>query len=253
MLDSLKKIIKNAGTMILEAKEIHSHTKSGARDIVTEWDYKVQDYVKTELAKLAPDASFLGEEGERENINKEKCFIVDPIDGTMNFRSGIKKSACSIAYAENGKVQIGLVYDPYLDELFYAERGKGSYCNGEPLHALQGAMDKGITIFGTSPYDSQKTESTFKLAKLCYDNTLDLRRFGAATLDFCYVASGRAVLFFEGSLCPWDFAAGSLIAEEQGIILRTWDNEPLDLFERQSVVCGNPEAVEQWFCLYKSI
>lgn len=253
MLDSLKNIIKTAGAMMRDAKDIHGRTKSNARDIVTEWDYKVQDYVKAELLKLVPDASFLGEEGERESINKDKCFIVDPIDGTMNFRHGIKKSACSIAYVENGELSMGLVYDPYLDELFYAEKGKGSFCNGEPIKPIDGGMDKGITIFGTSPYHSDNDESTFTLARLCYGKSLDLRRFGAATLDICYIASGRAVIFFEGSLSPWDFAAGKLIAEEQGIVLRTWDNKPLDLFERQSIVCGNPKAIEQWFEIYKSI
>lgn len=253
MPDSLKNIIRNAGKMMVEAKEIHSRNKTGARDIVTEWDYKVQEYVRAELLKLVPDAGFLGEEGERESINKNKCFIVDPIDGTMNFRYGIKKSACSIAYVENGEVEIGLVYDPYLDELFHAEKGKGSFCNDKAIRAIDGNMDKGITIFGTSPYRSENDDKTFQLAKLCYGRTLDLRRFGAATLDLCYIASGRAVIFFEGSLCPWDFAAGKLIAEEQGVVLRNWDNEPLDIFDRQSVVCGNQKAVEEWFEIYNSI
>lgn len=247
MLNSLKQIILNAGKMIRNAQDIHSHEKTSFRDIVTQWDMRVQEYIKNELTKLAHDADFLGEEGEQSAVKHDKCFIVDPIDGTCNFRYGIRKSACSIAYVEHGVIEFGLVYDPYLDELFYAEHGKGSYCNGNAIHALSGTMENGITIFGTNPYHSNTIDDTFALAKACYSKTMDLRRFGAASLDICYVASGRAILFFEGNLCPWDFAAGKLIAEEQGLLLRNWDNKELDIFKNQGIVCANKLACEQWF------
>lgn len=247
MLTQIQDIIRSAGQQMRSADKIQSETKTSYRDIVTLYDVQIQDYLKEQLLKLAPKADFIGEESKDNKSSSEQCFIVDPIDGTANFRYGLCKSACSIAYAEHGEVLLGCIYDPYLDELFYAEKGKGSYCNGKPLRSLQGRLDQGITIFGTNPYHADTTEQTFALAKLCYKNTMDLRHFGAASVDFCYVAAGRAILFFEGGLSPWDFAAGRLIAAEQGLLCKTWEGKELNLFTRNSVVCGNAEAVAQWF------
>ncbi len=252
MLAQIQRIIKEAGRIIRSARNIESHNKSSYRDIVTDYDLQVQDYVKAELLKLAPDADFIGEESSTNKTYSEKCFIVDPIDGTANFRYGLQKSACSIAYAERGEVLLGCVYDPYLDELFYAEKGKGSFCNGKALHPLSGGMQRGICIFGTSPYQSSSTEETFALAKLCFERSMDVRRLGAAALDLCYVADGRAILFFEGNLQAWDFAAGRLIAAEQGLLTKTWDGEEPDLFRPTSIVCANAEAVAEWMEMRKT-
>lgn len=253
MLENIKQIIKEAGRIIRSAHHIESNKKSNFRDIVTKYDLEVQDFVQAELAKLVPNADFIGEEQKNNTSTSAKCFIVDPIDGTANFRYGFQKSACSIAYAEQGEVLLGCVYDPYLDELFYAEKGKGAYCNGRPLVPLSGGLNQGIAIFGTSPYAPETTAQTFALAQLCYGESMDLRRFGAAALDLCYVADGRAICFFEGSLSPWDFAAGKCIIEEVGLCMRTWEDDSMNLFAKNSCICGNPEAVEQWFGLLRKV
>ncbi len=253
MFEQLVEAVLQAGRQMKQAANIESHQKTGFRDIVTQYDVNIQNFLQAELRNIAPYAGFIGEESGQEARLTEACFICDPIDGTSNFRFGLMRSACSLAYLENGVTQIGITYDPYTDELFTAQRGKGAYCNGKPIKALQGTMENGITIFGTNPYYANTVEDTFALAKLCYQNTMDLRRFGAATLDLCYVAAGRAILFFEGSLAPWDFAAGKLIAEECGLVCKDWQGKDIAPLSRSSIVCGNPAALEQWFALYKQV
>ena len=248
----IKRIIRGAGQQIREARDIHARVKSNFRDLVTPYDLQIQKYLQSELSALLPEAAFIGEEDTGSGksslsaVEAERCFIVDPIDGTTNFCFGLKKSCTAIAYAEKGTVMAAAVYDPFLDELFWAERGKGAYLGEERLHGSRGPLEEGIFIFGTSAY-GEDDDLSFALIRECYERSISLRRLGSAELDLCNVAAGRASLYFEGALFPWDIAAGSLICEEAGMQVFNWEHRPIELDKKESVVAGNAETLAQWF------
>ena len=181
------------------------------------------------------------EEGGDTATNRGRWFVVDPIDGTTNFIKDCHMSCISVALVEDGLVQLGVVYNPYLDEMFWAVRGTGAYCNGKQLRVSDQPLSNGLVLFGTSPYHEELHEESFRLAYQYFRQALDIRRSGSAALDLCAIAAGRAELFFELELAPWDYAAGSLMIEEAGGIISTMDGEPL-VFDRPcSVLARNRE------------
>ncbi|NMD38793.1 MAG: inositol monophosphatase [Christensenellaceae bacterium] len=256
MEQSIFKIIKQAGQMMLDAKldSLDTHSKTNFRDVVTDYDIKIQQFLKEELLKICSDALFIGEESDSNPKNYyKKAFIVDPIDGTANFTFGYRHSCCSIAYVEDDKVIMGAVYNPYMDELFSAKKGEGAKLNGKPIKVMDGNLKDGIVIFGTSPYSTSATETTFKLAKATYEASMDVRRTGSAALDLCYVAAGRNILYFEGNLAPWDYAAAAFILEEAGGVYSDWNEAPMTLRDKTSIVGANPKAYKEWLKLKDSV
>ena len=206
-----------AAELMLRARDILAERKSGRRDVVTEYDRRVQALLMKLLKKAVPDAHFFCEEmAERDRLDAEHLFIIDPIDGTMNFVHGFHHSCISVAYAERGEVLTGAVYNPYADEMFAAVRGGGAFLNGSAIHVTDAGLRESVVCFGTSPYDASLAGRTFALAKTLFDASLDLRREGSAALDLCTVAAGRAGLYFELQTSLWDYAAGALIVREAG-------------------------------------
>lgn len=211
--------------------------KAGSANFVTEYDKKVQEMLRSKLAKILPDALFIGEEGETASYSdKGRFFIVDPIDGTTNFIKDYRVSCISVALVEDGCVTIGMVYNPYMNELFWAKRGEGAYCNGRPLKVSEQPLGNGIVIFGTSPYDETLSERSFKKAYEYFKQSMDIRRSGSAALDLCSIAAGRAELFFELILQPWDYAAGVLLVEEAGGKVTTVDGGKVSLDKGCSIL-----------------
>ena len=139
----------------------------------------------------------------------------------------------------DGAVELGVIYNPYHDELFTARRGRGAFCNGRAIHVSSEPLENGIVIFGTSPYNEEAGEKSFRLAYEYHRRALDVRRTGSAAIDLCNIAAGRAELFFELVLSPWDYAAGSLIVEEAGGIVTDADGRALSLDRKCSVVARN--------------
>jgi myo-inositol-1(or 4)-monophosphatase len=254
MFDKLSSIVRRAGDIILSAdmNKAELEVKSGPGDFVTKYDRAVQDMLCDELKKVLPEAEFIGEETGLVNRKRNGyCFIVDPIDGTTNFAWNYRHSAVSIGLAHQEKIVIGLVYNPYTDELFYAEAGKGAYLNGKHIYASERRLKNGLVCFGSSPYDKTKADATFSLAKLLYKNSLDVRRSGSAALDICYIACGRCELFYEMTLSPWDYAAASLIVSEAGGMITTLQGESLQFDDKTSVLAGGSEAYDDFWHVYK--
>ena len=245
MTNELKAIcglVRDCGGIIRGAdrENIRIDAKSGPADFVTDYDKKVQNALQRGLADIIPDAHFIGEEGSTRLFDdKGKFFIVDPIDGTTNFIKNLHASAISVALAVDGAVELGVIYNPYLDELFTARRGRGAFCNGSQLHVSSEPLENALVIFGTSPYREDLSEKSFKLAYAYLKKAVDVRRSGSAALDLCAVAAGRADLFFELSLSPWDYAAGALIVEEAGGIASDADGGKLAYDHPCSVVARN--------------
>lgn len=242
MLQKMIPIVREAGKIVLSARDIwsHTHEKGGAADLVTEYDVAVENFLKENLLPLIPSSIFFGEE-EAENSDPTQgwAFIVDPIDGTTNFVRGLKQSAISVALAYDGVLEFGIVLDPYKDELFYAERGAGAYLNGTPIHVSSRPLEQGIFGMGTAIYRREYLEPTMRITTELFKRSCDFRRLGAAALDLCNVACGRTDLFFEYSLCPWDHAAGGLIITEAGGYICTLEGGPVSLTDRCSVWASN--------------
>ena len=245
-LDQIIDLVRECGQLVKDAdrRNLHVDSKAGHANFVTDYDKKVQDRLKGGLLKIMPDAHFMGEEGTTQEFSpKGKFFIVDPIDGTTNFIKDFRASCISVALVVDGTAELGAIHNPYLDEMFTATRGQGAFCNGRRLHVSEDPVENGIVVFGTAPYREELAERTFKLAYAYFKKALDVRRSGSAALDLCTVAAGRAALFFELFLSPWDFAAGALIVTEAGGIVTDCDGRPIAYDRPCSVVARNRAAV----------
>ena len=242
LLAKIEKVVREAGKIVLSAKDIESvtHTKSSKADLVTAYDVRVENFLKENLLPLVPGALFFGEE-EKENKNPEDnwVFIVDPIDGTANFVHGMAHSAVSVALAKGCEVQYAVCYHPYRDEMFTAKRGGGAFCNGKPIHVSDTPIEEGIFAFGTAPYNKALHPATLNLISQLYERSCDMRRMGSAVLDLCYLAIGRTDLFFEYELSPWDYAAASLVVEEAGGKITTLQGEKIPVIKKCSVFASN--------------
>ena len=242
MLEEIISIVREAGELVLTARDVpaRTHEKTSAADLVTEYDVAVESFLREKLLALLPEAVFFGEEeAGPEHPEKGWAFIVDPIDGTANFVRGLRQSAVSVGLARDGVVEYGVVYDPYKDEMFSGRRGGGAFCNGAPIHVSDKPLSEGIFAMGTALYRPELSLPTMNLTRQLFQRSCDFRRMGAAALDLCAVACGRVELFFEYSLCPWDYAAGSLLVEEAGGAACTLEGEALPVVRRSSVWASN--------------
>ena len=256
MLDRLIAITREAGAIVRSARDAAGSVreKTGPRDLVTKYDLLVQEHLRRELLALLPEAGFLGEEEEAaEDLSqREWVFIVDPIDGTTNFVQGFPNSCVSVGLARNGRMEYGVVYNPYDGELYAAQRGKGASLNGAPLSCADKPLDHSLLIFGTALYYRELVGETLRLLNAAFPLVQDIRRFGSAALDLCYLAAGKAGAFFECRLCPWDYAAGSLVAQEAGCLVTRPDGAPIDLFRKCGILAGSPAAYKELLSVFQS-
>ena len=250
--DILVPIIYEAGKIMLSAHDVEGgegsvKEKQGDTNFVTVYDVKVQEYLIGKIKERFPEATFFAEEKENsaEDIQKDRCFIIDPIDGTTNFMHEYKRSSISVALVSHSEAVFGAVYDPYLGELFYAEKGKGAFLNGKPIKVSNRSISVAVAAMGTVPYYKKELgAATFGIGKELYDLGADMRRGGSAAIDLSYLAVGRHDLFFELRLSPWDFAASQLIVREAGGIVSDMYGNPLDLSKPSSVIAANSEIYD---------
>ena len=252
MRDELEQLLREAGDLVLSVQDENKNVtaKEGTANFVTKYDVAVQNLIRKRLAELRPDAKFVGEEEEaRADIHRGAAFVVDPIDGTTNFIKGCNASAISIAMLEDGRPVIGAIYDPYRDELFYAEKGRGAELNNEPVHAADTDLSHSLVCMGTAPYYPELLPATMKLTENLLKNGMDLRRSGSAVIDLCQVARGSAGLMFELRLSPWDHAAAGFIAQEAGAVISQIDGSPAVYDRPCSILCGTKAARADFFRL----
>lgn len=244
-LEPLKKIVREAARIMLDApvKAIEGHEKSGWGDFVTDQDVEVQEVLQRELANSYPDIGFIAEEaGMADGSLDGAVFIVDPIDGTLNFVRGRKASAISIAYAVDREVVAALVYDPWMDETYTAIKGLGAYVNGSPIRVSSWPFTGGLATYGSAIYYKDLREKNHEMLDLVWDHAVDFRRSGAASLDLCHIAAGRSDVYCELRLQPWDYAAGALIVQEAGGFCTQVNGQPVKLHEGGSVLAGGAAA-----------
>lgn len=242
---------KEAAALILQAHGVLAETKTGHRDVVTEYDRRVQELLMARLSAAVPGAVFFCEENEQQgDLKAEHVFVIDPIDGTMNFVRGFHHSAISVAYMQAGRLCAASVYNPYAEECFSALAGEGAWCNGRPIHAGALPLSESVVCCGTAPYSPQLADSTFDLIKKAFLASLDIRREGSAALDMCSAAAGRAGVYFEPTVSLWDIAAGMLLVQEAGGVCCRLDGSPIPLDgSKTSILAGGKQAVAEFLKL----
>ena len=247
MLTKIITVVKECGRIVRNAQIHHVELKNqDRRNLLTEYDVKVQAILQQKLKEILPEASFLGEEGEQNYKRDGYCFVCDPIDGTTNFVKDFHFSSISVALLKDGKPVLGVIYNPYLDELFSAERGKGATLNGKFIHTTKDCLADSLITFGTGVNDLSQIDYVFEYAKKCFRSAIDVRQCGSAALDLCNLACGRIGYFWEMKLSPWDYSAGALIVEEAGGIMKSGQIEDIDdYFKIRSIFAIASEAILQ--------
>ncbi|MFI3242537.1 MAG: inositol monophosphatase family protein [Alphaproteobacteria bacterium] len=227
-------LVYECGDILRSASvEVVYNKNNNSKNLLTDYDLKIQEMLQSGLYKIMPEASFLGEEGEQYYNKEGFCFVCDPIDGTTNFVMGYRGSGISVALLKEGKPVLGVIYNPYLDEMYVAEIGKGATCNGEKITTKDKRIKDSVVIFGTG---GNRVDEVFDLAKDYFKKGIDIRRFGAAVIDLTNVARGSAAMFFELYLNPWDYCAGALIVNEAGGVVLTEDGNILEDYFAQSTI-----------------
>lgn len=215
--------------------------QKGTANYVTQIDYAVQHLIIDHLSQLSPHFHVISEEADAREFNdQEPTWILDPVDGTTNLMRDCRHSAISLALHAQGRLQLGVIYNPYTSELFQAIAGHGAFLNGMPIKV--GDRDRlrdGLIGFGTTPYARADSHRTFVLLEQVFLRSLEIRRTGSAALDLAYVACGRLDGFFEMTLQPWDYAAGALIVREAGGIVTNWHGASPSLQHGDGVLAAN--------------
>ncbi|HNX82071.1 MAG TPA: inositol monophosphatase family protein [Candidatus Omnitrophota bacterium] len=222
-------------------KECRVRQKSASYDLVTCADTQAERAIVRFIRKHYPLHNFLAEEGTYSVKKSEFTWIIDPLDGTNNFACGIPLFCVSIALKKGDEIIVSAVYDVTRDELFWAQKGRGAFLNGKRIH-VNGArcLSEALLITGFY-YDRGKNmiDTLAAIKRFHFKRIIGIRRFGAAALDLCYVASGRAAGFWEFCLKPWDFAAGKLLVEEAGGIITGKHAEEIPLTEQSFIIASN--------------
>ncbi len=244
MKDRLIQIAKEAGAFFRRDELTDVVSKEGHANYVTNIDCKVQEFLEKELLKLLPGSEFIGEEKENQALRDAPTWIVDPLDGTTNMIHDYRMSAVSIALCRNKKPVTGVIWQPFTQELFYAEAGKGAFLNDRPIHVSDTPFRNALAAFGTAPYYEELEDTGMKLAGEYLHQCADIRRSGSAALDLAYLACGRHDIFFELRLKPWDYAAGSLIVQEAGgLVQMPLAGEEMDYNLSTAVLSANLQCM----------
>ena len=202
-------------------------TKSTVTDVVTAVDRESEELIRARILQARPDDSFLGEEGDDVVGPSGVRWVVDPIDGTVNYLYDIPTYAVSIAVEYDGETVAGVVVDAPKGEVFTATKGGGAFADGRPIQ-VSGAIELSQALVGTGfGYDPARRQVQAEVIQHLITEVRDIRRIGVGAIDLCYVACGRLDVVFERGLNPWDYGAGALIAVEAGAIAGGLDGAPV--------------------------
>jgi myo-inositol-1(or 4)-monophosphatase len=210
-------------------------SSKGSHDLVTEVDFLCEEEVIRIIKKRFPDHQFLAEEsGASEESSSPSKWIIDPLDGTINYAHGFPCYCVSIGLEHEGEIIVGVVYNPNLDELFVAEKGKGATMNSVPISvSTLPKLEDSLLVTGFTPEVVHSQDDNMDIFRDFMKASQAVRRPGSAAMDLCYTAMGRFEGFWELKLHPWDVAAGYLIMEEAGGKVTKLDGNPLSVYDRQ--------------------
>lgn len=219
LLDIARSLAIEAGELIESMRssvDLVGDTKSSNVDVVTAADRAAEGLIVTRLSKLRPNDGVLGEEGAGIAGTSGVRWIIDPIDGTTNYVYSVPSYSVSIAAEIDGALAVGVVYEPVFDRCYSARVGHGAYKNGEPISAnTDPSIETSLVATGFGYLADRRRRQAEVLVDLL-PRVRDIRRFGSAALDLCYVAEGLVDAYYERGLHPWDLSAGTVIASEAG-------------------------------------
>lgn len=227
-LEFAKSIALQAGEMMLNARSQSAFTRDYKADheLVTSTDLAIDVYICQQIKDAFPEHTILSEESSPKLALSELAngpvWVIDPIDGTVNFAHGHRHVAVSIGLYIGGERILGVVNAPFLDECYWAVKGEGAFLNGDRLFVSKESSLRNALVATGFPYDKSTLPEIIRRVSVVLHECQDIRRNGSAALDLCWVAAGRLEAYFE-SVKPWDMAAGALIAEEAGARIGRYD------------------------------
>lgn len=251
MLDDVIECAREAGKTAMRYFRhdggIKVANKLNDSDIVTEADKASEACIKQFVANRFPTHGILSEESAESCGSGGYRWVVDPIDGTTNFYAGLPMWAVSIGVEHNGEREIGVVYLPFLDEMFYAERGRGAYLNGRRIHVSgETVLSRSVVSTGFPVDRDVNPDNNLDNLAAVLPRVRDIRRMGSAAADMCYVAAGFLQGYWELNIHEWDVSAGTLILEEAGgVVTRFREDHGICL------VCGNREIHDRLLSLVR--
>lgn len=208
----------------------------GRVDMVTKIDLGAEKIILDKIQTTFPGHSIITEESDNKDTSSDYRWIIDPLDGTTNFVHSFPFACVSIALEYKEEVVLAAVYNPFMKEYFYGEKGNGAFLNGQPIHVSENkTLPRSLLATGFPYIVSEKFERNMKLFSKIYRQTQGIRRAGSAALDLCYVACGRFDGYWEFELNPWDVAAGSLIVTEAGGQLSNFSGKNLNIYDKEII------------------
>jgi myo-inositol-1(or 4)-monophosphatase len=245
MLDRIEAVVRESGRRISGAVGFEIESKGTRENIVTTADSENEAFLREALTGLIPGSSFVGEEGEQGRVLESGyTWVVDPIDGTMNFSRGIPECAVSVALLKDGRPFIGVVHNPFTGILWKAQAGVGTFRNGERVRVSDRGLGDCLMCTAWSTYDKSLARQCFEVSERIYPRINDIRRTGTAAVELCLLSEGAVDLYFEIRLSPWDHAAGDLCVTEAGGCVCRMDGDMV--YDRPCSVLGanRPENLE---------
>ena len=223
-------IAKEAGALLSQRPEVFDvETKSSAIDFATQMDLASEKLVVSKILAARPDDGIIAEEGSAVVSKSGVTWVIDPLDGTVNYFYGIAGWNVSIAAKDSDGVQVGVVYAPSINSLWCATKGGGATLNGKKIKCNDPvSLDRALIATGFS-YDMADRKGQAELVSKLIESARDIRRLGAGAADLCLVATGRLDAFYELGLKEWDIAAGGLIAQEAGALITGRNGGPAGL------------------------
>ena len=239
MLDTVVSIVREAAKIMTGGE--YTVTEKGDANFVTDKDVAVERFLRQKITEAFPGIGFIGEEEDfsADALEREYTAVADPIDGTMNFTRDMNLSVISVAILKNGKPHVGVVFNPFTNEMFTAEHGKGAYLNGKAIHVSNRDLRSACFFTAWSTYRKDLARACFEISEEVYYDTCDIRRLGVCALELSYMAAGRGELYFEIRLFPWDFAAAQLILTEAGGYIGTIDFDAPIYTRPQPIIAAN--------------
>ena len=243
-----KACMKASRSLIRDFGEIENLQVStkGPGDFVTSADKRTEKILIDELQKSHPEFGIITEEsGTINKSNTKNRWIIDPIDGTMNFLNGIPQFAISIGYEEEGEIKCGVIFNPIMNEMFSAEKGNGAYLNNSRIRVSNKKKIKDALLVTGGPKGASKIkEKIFSEYINVSNNVSNIRKFGSASLDMAYVACGRFDGYWQRELNYWDIAAGIIILKEAGGFVDFFDEEP-NMPIKKNIIATNSNIHEE--------
>lgn len=210
--------------------------KEGVNNLVTEADHASEKAILSVIKRNFPEHQILAEESGALSQNSEFKWVIDPIDGTVNFAQGIPLNCVSIGVEHKGDIVMAAVYNPHLNEFFFAEKGKGATLNDKPIRVSQKSVTLHSCLVTGFPYTYiNESNGPLEVFERFVRKGVPVRRLGSAAIDLCWVACGRFDGFFEQKLEPWDSAAGFLIVEEAGGRVTDFKGDAFSIYQHKVV------------------